>query len=221
MRVFVVGGSPAARQPSHLAPQAGDRVIAADGGALHARAWGWPIHSLVGDLDSLPAEAAADIQAADVPTLIASQEKDATDLELALRQALDRAPQELILCGALGGRTDHLLANVFLLARPDLAAADLILADGPETVRRLQSRDAPASLWLTGAPGDLVSLLPLGGDAQGIRTDGLYYPLRDETLYLGSPRGASNVMTQPRVHVSLRYGALLVIHVAVSVEPLV
>ncbi len=218
MRVFIVGGSPTARQPNAYAPEGGDRVIAADLGAQHARDWGWPIHLLVGDLDSLPAAMALAEAAEGVPVITAPREKDDTDLELALDHALAAAPDEIILCAALGGRTDHLLANVLLLARPDLAGRQVILADGAETIRLLRgpadAQAEPARLALAGAPGDLVSLLPLGGDAEGVSTRGLRYPLRDETLFLGRARGISNVLTAHQAEVSLRRGLLLVCQVA-------
>jgi thiamine pyrophosphokinase len=65
---------------------------------------------------------------------------------------------------------------------------------------------------IAGQPGDIVSLIPLGGDAQGIVTEGLLYPLRDEPLVSGPARGISNVMTEPFARVTLRGGALLVVH---------
>lgn len=216
MRVFVVGGSPVSRRPIHLAPTAGDRVIAADLGALHALTWGWPIDLLVGDFDSLPPETEAATEG--TPVLRAAVEKDETDLELALDRALAASPQEIVICGALGGRTDHLLANVLLLARSDLTTSPIILADGAETVRLLRggsTDDAgPEGLTLWGVPGDLVSLLPLCGDAEGVSTRGLYYPLNDESLLAGSARGISNVLTTHHAEITLRRGTLLVIQLA-------
>ncbi len=221
MRIFVVAGSPFAQRPDTLAPGPHDLVIAADRGAQHALSWGWPVHTLIGDLDSLPEALAKELERAGTQALTAPREKDETDTELALNRALTLAPEEIILCGALRGRTDHLLANVSLLLRPDLAATSVILADGPETVRLLRSAEdgAAAQTWLAGRPGDLVSLLPWAGDAEGITTEGLYYPLQNETLFLGRSRGVSNVMLGPRASVSLRRGALFVIHVALPADP--
>ena len=84
MRIFLIGGSPEAQPPARLAPAPGELVIAADHGAAHARAWGWPLHLLVGDLDSLSADEAALVAAAGVPVITAPAAKDETDLELAL-----------------------------------------------------------------------------------------------------------------------------------------
>ena len=235
MRIFVVAGSPAAQQPPGLAPGPGDLVIAADLGAQHAARWGWHVDLLVGDLDSLPADAARSLEAAGVEVLRVQAAKDETDTELAIARALEMGAEQLVICGATGGRTDHLLANVFLLARPSLAGVDACLVDGGEMIRLLREDGDPAGfnakaqrrkgatqlldasggfgrLTVEGAAGDLLSLLPLGADAAGVSTGGLLYPLADETLHLGEARGISNVLTGSRAQVSLRRGRLLVIH---------
>ena len=213
MTVFVIGGSPEAQPPAHLTPVPGDRVIAADRGATHARAWGWPVHLLVGDLDSLDAEDLAATVASGTPVLTVPSAKDETDLELALTHALAEGDQEIVICAALGGRTDHLLANVLLLTRPDLAGIAVTLAAGQECIRLLRGDGAAQTrLALVGASGDLLSLLPVGGDAIGVTTEGLHYPLCDETLFLGQARGVSNVFTRSRAAITLRSGLLLIVH---------
>jgi thiamine pyrophosphokinase len=245
MRVFVIAGSPGGQRPEVLAPAPNDRVIAADYGAHHARAWGWPVHLLAGDLDSLPADEAAALRVEGVPIVTAPQAKDETDLELALAHALGKGAREIVICGALGGRPDHLLANVLLLARPELAGMKVVIADGPVIIHLMRGGREDAGeqesagaqeqrsggeeetdllatseqggagkthLELAGSPGDLVSLLPVGGDAAGVTTRGLVYPLRDETLTLGRGRGMSNVFESKTAHVWLRAGLLLVVH---------
>lgn len=223
MTIFLVGGSPAGRQPWGVRPGAADIVIAADRGAQHALAWGWSIQLLVGDLDSVAPEVAAMLIATGVPALTAPQAKDETDLELALAQALAYPAQPIVICAALGGRTDHLLANVLLLARPDLATRDIVFVDGPELLRLLWAAGGAGGvtrLALCGAPGDLLSLLPLGADAVGVTTHGLRYPLRDETLLLGRARGVSNVFASATASLTLRRGRLLIIHTRTPESPL-
>jgi thiamine pyrophosphokinase len=56
-----------------------------------------------------------------------------------------------------------------------------------------------------------VSLVPLGGPARGLRTEGLRYPLRGEDLQAGSTRGISNELTAPSATVEVAAGALLVV----------
>ena len=144
MRVFVVAGSPIAQQPCGYAPGPADRVIAADFGAHHARAWGWPIDLLIGDLDSLPSAEIQAARAAGVQTVTAPAAKDETDLELAVTRALDDGATELVICGALGGRADHMLANVLLLARRELIGVEAVIADGAQTLRAAAWRRSPA-----------------------------------------------------------------------------
>ena len=64
---------------------------------------------------------------------------------------------------------------------------------------------------LDGADGDLVTLLPLDGDAVGVRTVGLQYALDGETLHSGRTRGLSNEVEEAPASVSLERGSLLVI----------
>ena len=211
MRVFVIAGSPVAQQPCGFAPDPADRVIAADYGAHHARAWGWPIHLLIGDLDSLPPGELQAVRAAGVPTITAPAEKNETDLELAVAHALALGATELVICAALGGRADHMLANVLLLARRDLIGIEAVIADGAQTLRLLRGGEV-ACLALAGAPDDLLTLLPLAGDAEGVSTAGLLYPLADETLFFAQARGVSNVFEAATARIGLRRGLLLVIH---------
>jgi thiamine pyrophosphokinase len=59
--------------------------------------------------------------------------------------------------------------------------------------------------------GGLLTLLPLGGDAIGVRTAGLRYALDGETLAVGRSRGLSNVVVEQPASVSLEGGSLLAI----------
>ena len=73
-----------------------------------------------------------------------------------------------------------------------------------------------ACLTLAGAPGDLLTLLPLAGDAEGVSTAGLLYPLADETLFFAQARGVSNVFAAAAARIWLRRGLLLVIHTRIQ-----
>ena len=71
-------------------------------------------------------------------------------------------------------------------------------------------RERRRSRTLEGRPGELVTLLPVGGPAHGVRTEGLRFPLFGETLDPGTTRGVSNEIEGPVAKVSLAEGALLV-----------
>ena len=63
-----------------------------------------------------------------------------------------------------------------------------------------------------GRSGELVSLIPWGAPVEGVRTDGLRWPLSDETLYPNKTRGISNELLGEQATVRIRSGLLLVVH---------
>lgn len=191
-------------------------VIAADGGFRRARLLGLAPGLLVGDLDSLDPLLAAEVAASGIPVLRSRTDKDESDTELALLQAARRGPARVTVLGAFGGpRLDHALANVWLLAHPGLEGVEVSLLDARTRVRLVSARGpSPAQLALPGPVGGVVSLLPLGGDAEGITTRGLAYPLRGEPLRTGPARGLSNVRTAVDASLQLERGRLLVIESA-------
>lgn len=201
-----------------------DLVIAADGGARHAAAFDLRIDVWVGDGDSIDAVALAALADAGVAIEHASADKDETDTELAIRAALARRTAGVVILGATGGpRIDHELANIALLAMPELVAAGATLYTPRSRIRllrasRTEGDGAAATMTLAGAAGDTVSLLPFGVDAVGVSTSGLRYPLDDAVLPIGTPRGVSNVVAAPRAHVALRSGMLLVVETPATID---
>ncbi len=184
-----------------------DMLIAADGGLRHISALGLIPHLVIGDLDSADPLELAVAEAAGCQVQRFPVEKDETDLELAINYALARGFHSLRITAALGGRLDHTLGNLMILARPELAGLDLRLDDGREEVWL-----ARGQAEILGRPGDRVSLLPLGGPVEGITTEELRYPLRNETLYAEHSRGISNEMLEDRALVRFENGILIVIH---------
>jgi thiamine pyrophosphokinase len=203
--VVVTGGDPVA--PEHLArvPE-GALVIAADSGIEHAHALGLTIDVALGDFDSV--RPAALQRAVDEGAVVERhpEAKDATDLELALDAALVRGARRVLVLGGHGGRLDHLLGNALLLASSRFGPMEIVAAMGAAVVTVVR-----AETTLAGSPGDLVSLLALGGPAHGVTTEGLRYPLRDEPLVPGSTRGVSNAFVGRTARVRLREGVLLAV----------
>ncbi len=143
----------------------------------------------------------------------ARPDKDESDTELCLLAALERGATDIRILGAAGGsRLDHELANVSLLAHPRLDGIDVRIEDGGTTIRRMGTAGGPGSLDVRGAPGDLITLLPIDGLVEGVTTHDLLYPLRAEPLTPGPARGLSNVMSRHAARVQTERGRLLVIH---------
>jgi thiamine pyrophosphokinase len=180
----------------------GATVIAANGGAEVAATAGVGIDVLIGDLDSISAETLAGIERVERHPA----EKDATDLELALRAAVRLEPERILILGGAGGRLDHLVGGLLVLASDFLADVQVDAQFGAAAAHVIRSRRT-----FVGEPGELISLFAVHGSAEGVATDGLVYPLRGETLKPGSTRGVSNVFAGREAWVALVRGVLLAV----------
>jgi thiamine pyrophosphokinase len=159
---------------------------------------------VVGDLDSIEPPTLAELRRRGVPIETHPRDKDATDGQLAIERALQVEPGKLWLLGFLGGpRLDQALGNVLFLAR--LATPAVLLDEHNECTLVLPGA---TRTWRT-APGEIVSLLPIGGDVEGVQTNGLRWPLSAERLRLGDTRGISNEPVAAEASVSIAHGLLL------------
>jgi thiamine pyrophosphokinase len=183
-------------------------LIAVDGGIDIADHYQINVHAVVGDFDSISDERQAQLQSEGVELITFPAEKDFTDLELALKIAVERGADWIRIIGGIGGRLDQTIANVYLLALPELAGCDVRFVAGEQTIWLLTA----GTHQIEGEQGDTLSLIPIGGSAEGITTADLYYPLHDETLIFGPARGVSNVLNTTRATVSFKSGTLLAIH---------
>jgi thiamine pyrophosphokinase len=196
---------PTARLRARLSELSGPYVVAADQGAATTLAFGLQPDVVIGDLDSIDAATLAELRRLGVPIEVHPSDKDATDGQLAVDRALKINPAQLLLLGFLGGpRLDQTLANVLLLV--DLQTPAVLMDERNECVL---VRPAAPYAWRP-EPEEVVSLVPLNGDAQGVRTVGLRWPLTAETLRLGDTRGVSNEPVATTASVSVASGLLLV-----------
>ena len=192
-----------------------DLVVAADGGSRHAAVVERGLDLWVGDGDSVGEAELAALAGAGIPIRRSSVDKDESDTELAVIAALEADPDRITILGALGGaRFDHGLANVWLLAHPRLVGRDVRLLDASARIRLV----GPGATDLGGRIGDLVSLLPFAGDAAGVTTDGLRYPLRGEALRSGPSRGLSNVRDAADARLTVGSGRILVVETPVTLS---
>jgi thiamine pyrophosphokinase len=207
--VVVAGGAqrPSQSLRSRL-PRRPALVVAADSGLAHAQALGLQVDVVVGDMDSVDLDALARAEAAGVEVDRHRPDKDKTDLELALDVAVEKgtAGAAYVVVTSVAGRLDHALANLLLLGSPAYAhvAVEAYVDGWHVTVVRRRTT-------LSARIGGLVTLLPVGGDALAVETERLRYPLRRETLRVGTSRGVSNVAEATEVVVGLDAGVLLVL----------
>ncbi len=180
---------------------AADLIVAADSGYDLAVSLGFVVDVLVGDLDS--------VSDSPIPDHVIIErhpiDKEQTDLDLAIELALREEPARLVIVGGAGDRHDHELATTLLLCSQRWSRIDEIdWFSSRSRVHLVRDRRI-----IHGDIGSIVSLIPTGGDAVGVTTRGLKWELSGETLFAGSTRGVSNVMTSPVVDVRVEQGCLL------------
>ncbi len=187
-----------------------DYLICVNGGTGHALAMGLSPDMIIGDLDSLApgdSERIAPLK----PRLIKHpRAKNKSDLELAVDQAVNMKPAEILLIGILGGeRADHAFANLLLLSIPHRAGIPARIVDEQHEIKVIG-----AEAIFEGNKGDYLSLFSLTAETVVIETTGLKFPLKDESLFFSSTRGLSNELTQTRARVKIKSGLLLAIKVS-------
>jgi thiamine pyrophosphokinase len=200
--VVVVASGPG---PAVAVPDAGT-VVAADGGLDRALALGLAVDIVIGDLYSVSDAALAAAEAAGTRVVRHPAAKDATDLELALDAAIALAPKRILVVGSAGGRLDHLLGSILLLADARYAAATVDASLDGNRIAVIRG-----SRTLTGTPGEIVTLLPVHGPAEKVSTSGLEYPLHGETLTAGTTRGVSNVFAAAEAEITVVGGCVVAV----------
>ncbi len=174
-------------------------VICADGGVRHMKTLGLKADIIMGDMDSV----AGDISVEN--TIVYPVRKDFTDSELAVYYALDNGYTKLYMLGFTGTRLDHTLSNLFLLNEIQKRGARGVIIDGHNSIWLADKENE-----ISGKKGDIISIIPIE-DTSGITTEGLEYPLTDETLFFGKSRGVSNVMESDICWITIKSGRALII----------
>ncbi|MDR3134758.1 MAG: thiamine diphosphokinase [Deltaproteobacteria bacterium] len=225
-------------QPVDLPPYPAESslVVAVDGGALHCQKLGWPIHALIGDMDSLPAPTLKRIRKAnsDLELFVHEAEKDQTDFELALDYLTKKYTSlgRIEVMGSLGGRWDMTIANLLLpyserflgTIRQSRLMKGQTLAPPIVTFR-----DGLWEIFLLSGPGwtvinpipiaRRVSLIPVTEKVTKVRLSGDFkYPLNEEDLFFGRTRGISNELGPNGGSVFVS-GGLVIVTVSPLLEP--
>ena len=196
-----------------------DDIICLDGGYDIARAAHLQPKLLLGDFDSLEGSLPEDpaIEIRRYPP-----EKDYTDLELAFRILDPKTYPELIVIGGLGGRLDHTVANLQMLAKYTAAPGKdpagfrrITLMDGRNQCFVIQGDEADedARIRYQIPPGEdcYLSLFPLTEKCRGLTIRNAKYPLEDAVFDRGKSLGTSNEFLKGPAEISLRSGSLLVV----------
>ncbi len=182
-------------------------IIAVDGGANHLYRLGIMPNYILGDLDSIEDDIREYYEASDVVFKKFPTKKDETDAELAVWLVEEVGLLGIDIYAALGGRIDHELANIQLLYYIlDRGMYPRIISEHEE-IYILKNDE----MTLKGNIGDIVSILPIRGDARGITLVNMEYSVEELDLKYSVTRGISNVMVAQDAYINVRDGCLLVI----------
>ncbi|MDQ3210054.1 MAG: thiamine diphosphokinase [Actinomycetota bacterium] len=201
---FIFCGGGASRFPLEVPDDA--LVVAADVGLAEANRLGVRVDLLVGDLDSV---SAADFQAFEDSggeVHRHPEDKDATDLDLAIGEAIAAGVQRVVVVGGDGGRLDHLIGNALVLTADRHAAVEIDAVFGAARVHVVRGRRE-----IAGASNELISLFAVGEPARGVRTEGLRWALDGAELEPGSSLGVSNRFLGERAVIEVADGVVLVV----------
>ncbi len=179
-----------------------DFIICADGGIKHLNAIGKTPDVFVGDFDS------CDVFELDGEMEIQKHNpmKNDTDTKLAIDTAFEKGYENIEILGGLGGRVDHLLANVFLLKYIHENGGIGKIVDEKNTIILLTD-----TVSIAREDGAFVSLIPITENLEGVTNTGLKYPLNDFNMRFGTTRGISNEFLDNTAEISIKKGQALVV----------
>lgn len=186
-----------------------DLVICADGGANKAYELGLKPHYLVGDMDSVNPGVIASLKGEGTKIELYPAEKDLTDTQLALAQAMSLGAQSITIAGGTGDRIDHTFSTIMSTVPLARRGIDIMFFH-PKQRLFVTGK----GLSIKGAPGDILSLIALEV-TQGVNLKGLKYPLKNATLTPDHPFAVSNMFTEKEAQIDFKKGILLVVHIPV------
>ncbi len=183
-----------------------DIVICCDGGLKHASKIDVFPNFIIGDFDSVNPSLLSSYEKQGSEVIRFNQEKNETDTELAMLMAIKKKPDEIFMFGSTGTRFDHTLANVHVLVHALNAGVKASIIDENNEIMLVNDE-----ITISGKVGDYVSLIPFINNIDGITTSGLKYKLNNEPLFMGTPRGISNELTEEKATIKIKHGVLAVI----------
>ena len=197
---LIISGAPECYFPVSFTKA--DFVIACDAGYIHAQHADIVPDVIIGDFDSYLGDLPGGVE-----IIRTKPEKDDTDTMMALKLAIRRGYRRIMLVGALGGRVDHMLANISLIAFAAAKGADLQIVDSHHQIFAVRDgrRRVPRSSWRN------ISVFAFDTECTGVTLRGVKYPLEGAVLTNTFALGVSNEFTEDIAEISVESGILIVV----------
>lgn len=184
-------------------------IVAIDGGVGNAMQIAVIPDIVIGDMDSVSPRAKNFLKRNKTEILLFPVEKDKTDFELAIDYVLAKGLNKIVIAGLSGGRTDHALGNWSILINlfEKRYLENITVLEKDQTISFVRSE------WKSAVKrGDIISILPLPGGADGVSTKGLKHKLTADKLKFGTSRGISNRAQDKNVRIRLKQGSAMIVH---------
>lgn len=210
MRTLIITGGSFQREfaVSFLKQNSYDYIISVDNGERYARELGLIPDLLIGDFDTRGRDGLEEYERLGKTVHKLTPEKDDTDTEAAIREAVHRGNPVDILCGT-GGRIDHLLGNIHNLKIAMDAGVEARLIDAANVI---MLKKESFSLKKCDFSKQYVSFMPFSGEVTDLTLKGFKYPLNGYYLKPGISICISNELVEEVGVVSFTHGCLIVMN---------
>lgn len=188
-------------------------VVAADGGFDHAQSLGITPDVIVGDFDSVEQQSSVDAATTTgAHTVTLPPLKDDPDMLSALKIGWAHGCREFHIWGGLGGRIDHTIANVQLMALlANRGARGYLHGDGTIITALTDGELRFAAHPVAEDTKPYVSVFALSDTAAGVSEAGLKYVIDNVTMTNTHVNGLSNeFLDMTEATISVREGTLAV-----------
>lgn len=201
-RCFVfTGGVPESDEFLKEIDYSNSDILCCDFGYQTAKRLGLDIDYVVGDFDSLGYIPSDCKEVVTFP-----KEKDDTDTMLAVRKLIECGYEEVIFLCALGGRLDHLYANIQTLSFISEKIPNSTILSEHEQIFFLKN----SSISIRKIPNRMLSIFSFSNESVGVTLEGVKYPLDNYTMTSNFPIGACNEIEDNYARVSVKNGKLLI-----------
>ena len=184
-----------------------DFIIAADRGSECLYNYGIVPDLLLGDFDSVKKEVLDTVKLQIKEVLEFPPEKDYTDTEIAIIEAVKRNAEKIYLFGAIGSRMDHTLGNIGLLLTTKKRGAVLEIINDNNRLYLAEKK-----MKLFGEYGENISFHALCDIVKNFKISGAKYNLETCDLSLLDPRAICNEFIDTEIEISYEDGELLILH---------
>lgn len=185
-----------------------DLIIGADRGSEYLYDYGIVPHVILGDFDSINEQKLSELEKSKIEIIKFPPEKDYTDTEIAIMEAIKRGADKIYLFAGIGTRADHTLGNIGLILTTKKKGAELIIIDDHNKMYLAESNE----MSIYGSLGETISFHALSDVVKGFDIKGAKYNLDSYDMHLLDPRAICNEFIDTPIDIRFESGELLIIH---------